>query len=138
MALALCAAAVFWAPSSPQIDLDSIRMTAGEQDSEQVDLMALAEPVTDRPLFDSTRRPSHTETPAVQSPTPMPSRQPVLAGILAGKNGKIALLRFAGASQTEAVNQGSSVRGWEVLEIGAASVTIRSAEGESHILPIGR
>lgn len=139
LALAIAGGIAIWTPASPELDLSSIRMTAGSQPVSQLDMSALADQVTARPLFDRSRRPLPRET--AQAPiTEVASVQqrPTLAGILAGQDGQIALLRFNGTREMQRATQGAEISGWEVLEIGAASVTIRDDTGTEHVLPIGR
>ena len=89
-----------------------------------------------RPVFSPLRRPTPppASTPVVRAaPPPAPPPNMMLIGILVGNNGRVAVLRPAGAGPAVTVTEGQDVSGWLVHQILVDRVVLRGATGETEI-----
>lgn len=110
--------------------------------------------LTDRPLFDSSRRPymppapaPPPPTPSVAAPPPTPAPSPrlpklaeqgwQLSGTVVGTTGsaedRIALLRSARGSAIQKVKEGEDFQGWRVVRIEAGRLSLRAGGQEDEM-----
>lgn len=82
-----------------------------------------------RPIFNPTRKPVEATAVAGNSTAAAPP-DVVLVGVIIDPKNQLALVKREGAPFAESLALGASLDGWEVTEIAADHVTLRSAAQE--------
>ena len=86
-----------------------------------------------RPLFNPARKPVQPK-PTAQAAAALPT-DVTLVGVIMGGDRRVALLHTAGANYSTSVQIGATVNGWQVFEIDADRVVLKSGDS-SYIVPL--
>lgn len=136
-AMLVAAAALVWLPSGS--DGPARVADAGGSDIDpfavfETDIARYAAPISERPVFQMTRRPPVVE---VVEEAPPPELTLTLVGILDSEISKIALFRLSNREDIIRMREGQVIADFRILEITDAQVTVENAAGEKQEMRLG-
>ncbi|MEM9797762.1 MAG: hypothetical protein AAF919_14815 [Pseudomonadota bacterium] len=96
-----------------------------------LDADAIAKTISERPLFNASRRP-----PQEAAPAPPPVVTISLVGVINDNQTEIALLRMSNAPGVHRLAVGEQLGKWRVTAITKASVTVMDDEGKVSVMAL--
>ena len=137
--LALAAAAAIWLPGDADGAGRTAQAAAPAEAAARPDLVALAETLAARPIFDVSRRPpaaAETEAPAAEA-APRETRLS-LVGILEDGAARIALVRSSASAELHRLGVGDALADWTVVGVDRRYIAVARDGGAPELLALGQ